>query len=193
MLALFLALAVSGLSAWGFWVFNSGIITGKEKPNTAAWNLWVLLTFVNLSSYFTMNSDWYMSGLTITDTALCVVTWGIALGRGHFEPPPRRDYFPIALVIGAIVIWKFTSATDANLFTQLPIIISFVPYWTQVWTGEAKAKAWFIWTIAFALDLPLIVLRHSQTGRGDWHDYVYPGLGVILHGGIAVIGWYRQK
>lgn len=77
--ALLLAVAVSVISAWGFWVFNKGVILGHEKPNTAAWNLWILLTVVNLSSYFTMNQDWYMSALLIMDTSLAWVTWMISL------------------------------------------------------------------------------------------------------------------
>ncbi len=90
MLTIVFTVVVSTISAWGFWIFNRNVVLGNEKPNTAAWNLWILLTFVNVSSYFTMNRDWYMSAIVLTDTSLCVVTWLIALSRGHFELPPRR-------------------------------------------------------------------------------------------------------
>ena len=193
MLELFLAVIVSALSAWGFWIFNQGIARGDEKPNTAAWNLWVLLTIINLGSYFTMNRDWYISALLITDTSLCIMTWLMTWSRGHFEPPPQRDYIPIALTLIAIIIWKISSAANANLFAQLPMAISFAPYWLDAWSGKIQARAWIIWTSGFALDIPLIYLRHIQTCRNDYHDYLYQGIGVILHGGIAAIALYRKR
>ena len=166
---------------------------GSEKPNTASWSLWVLVTTVNVGSYFTMSQDWYLSALLLTDTSLCVVIWLVAWWRRLFELPPRRDYLPITLTIVAVVIWKITSATDANVFTQLPMIISFMPYWMQAWRGEAGAKPWVVWTSSFVLDIPLIYLRHTQTGRGDWHDYLYVGLAVVLHGGVAVLALVKQN
>lgn len=187
-----LAMVVSALNAYGFWVLNRNVILGNEKPNTASWNLWVLLTTVNVSSYFTMNQDWYLSALLLTDTSLCVVIWALAWKRGSFKFPPRRDYFPIALAIVTIVVWKMSSATDANVLTQVPMFISFVPYMTQAWAGEADARPWAFWTSSFALDLPLVYLRHMQTGRADWHDFLYPGLATLFHGSVMVIAWHRN-
>lgn len=187
-----LAVIISALNAWGFWVLNRSVILGKEKANTASWNLWVLLTIVNLSSYFTMNQDWYLSTLLLTDTSLCVLIWALAWKRGSFELPPRRDYLPISLAIAATVIWKLSSATDANLFTQVPMMLSFVPYMSQAWRGEASAKPWVFWTSSFALDLPLVHLRHLQTGRGDWQDFVFPGLATLFHGSVMAIALYRN-
>ncbi len=192
MFTIVLAFTASATSAYGFWIFNQSVIAGHEKPNTASWNLWILLTVVQVSSYFTMNQDWRMSALLITDTVLCIATWAIAFWRGSFAWPPRRDYFPIALTFGAVVIWKFGSAANATLFTQVPLLISCIPYLTQAWKGEVKTKPWAIWTVAFGIYIMLIHYRHLETGRGDWHDYVPPVVGVVLHGLVALIAELKK-
>src|SRR3989344_395304 len=176
-----LVLIIVALTTWAFMLFNRNMFKG-EKPNTASWNLWVLLTVVNTSSYFTMNGDWMKLSLPLADAVLCLVTWLLALLLGRFQLPPRRDYLPIGLTIGALIIWKVSSASDANMFTQVPFLISFIPSFTHARNGEVEAKPWVIWTVSFVLNILLVSIRNS-----GWHDFVYPVLATVLHGAVAVI------
>jgi len=182
-----LAFVIVALTLWAFVLFNRNMFRG-EKPNTASWNLWVLLTVVNTSSYFSMNGDLIKLSLPLTDAALCLVTWILALFLGRFQLPPRRDYIPIGLAIGALIIWNVSSAGNANIFTQLPLIISFVPYFTHARNGEVEARPWVIWTLAFVLNIVLVSIRNSNR-----NDFIYPILGMVLHGAVALIALINPR
>lgn len=185
-MATVLAIAVMALSAYGFFLFNRNIIFGKEKPNAASWNLWVLFSLVNATSYFAMNGDWIKLALPAVDTTLCIVTWLVALFGSHFQWPPKRDWFAIVLTLVALVVWKVSSATNANMFAQLPFMISFFPYFVHAWEKKVEAKPWFVWTAAFTINLGLVYVRHANL-----YDFAYPVVGVVLHGTVAAIAWYR--
>lgn len=181
-----LAVIVMALSAIGFYLFNRNMIRGIERPSTASWNLWVLFTVVNCSSFFAMNGDWIMFALPGLDMVLCIATWAMAFRGGHFEWPPRRDWPAIALTLAALVVWKIFSATDANLFSQIPYVFSFWPCFIKAWKREMESRPWVIWTVAFTINIGLVSLRYKTR-----YDFAYPVMALLLHFITAVIAWRR--
>jgi len=187
-MVIILALTVVVLTTWGFFLFNRNLILGIERPNTASWNLWVLFTLVNSSSYFSMNGDWIKLALPGIDFLLCVVTWLVILIWGHFSWPPKRDWVAIAITLGALFIWKFSSAIYANLFVQVALIVSFIPCVMDSWEGKIKTKPWIFWTLSHLLNLVLVGIRN-----GSWVDLFYPSVSVILHSLVVIFSWYSPK
>lgn len=167
-------------------IYSRLVFKGHAKPNAATWLLWVLLSFLNLASYFVMTGDWVKIILPVaSDTALFTVFF-ISLFRGKFTRLSRFDWAALFVGITAgLVWWVFRSATYANIILQICFIISFIPTYKLVWKepGSEMAFPWVLWSSAYIMNLFLVFLRWND----QYQDLVYPIVQFVLHISVALI------
>lgn len=136
-----LALIAGAINILAFWRYNKDVFVGSTRPNPATIFLWSLVTVVNTTSYYGMHVDWATLVVMASDTTLCVVTFIFLFCTGKFGRLSRQDWAVICLSIGAVILWKTTSAAQGNLMAQLPVILSFLPLLSDVkWVGRSKIR-----------------------------------------------------
>ncbi len=165
--------------------YNRKILKGNTTPNGATWAIWSTLALVSSFSYISATGDIWKAIIPITNILLCIGTFAMALCLGKFQKLDVADWVALCLGIFAVVVWKFSTATYANVIVQVAIIIGFVPTWKSVWRDPSceQQRPWWIWSATYCVALAVVFLRW----RNQWIDLIYPANCILLHASVAVI------
>lgn len=187
-----LAIIASLTHIVAFLVYNKQILGAKNAPNISTWAIWGLLSFFNVASYWTMSGDWAKSLLPMISSFLCVATFFVSLGRGHFATIGKYDLAALFIGVVAVAVWLwFKSATFANMLAQCCVFIGFLPTYRSVWENPKNEKAlpWFIWTLAYVFGTMVVILRW----QGQWQDVVYFANCIVLHLVVALLTFRKSR
>lgn len=173
-----LAILGGTFNAFAFWRYNKDVFVGGTRPNAATWFLWSLVTLVNATSYYGMNVDWATLVVMVSDTTLCTVTFLFLLFVGKFGRLSKDNWIVIWLSIGAVVLWKATSAKQGNMMAQLPMVLSFLPILKDTRSGKTIEDpwVWVLWTSSFVINFITVYFTWSHR-----EDFVYPIVAIVMH------------
>lgn len=144
------------------------------------------MTLLNFTSYKAMSKDWVKSVLPTISSVQCILTFFLALFQGQWKELGWGDIGALIVGIIASVLWwklkksdKDTASMVANLMLQLGITIGFIPTFQSVWVRPQSeiALCWFLWTVSFAFQTAVVILRW----KGQKRDLVYPINCLWLH------------
>jgi len=172
--------------------YNKDVLKGTRKPNGSTWAIWSAIAILSASSYFVIVGDWAKSILSLTNIALCILTFIIALWLKCFERPDKAER--VALVLGLVAVgvwWWYQSALYANLIIQFAMAVDFIPTLRLIWNKprSERPRPWLIWTFGYVLLVITITLRW----RGQWYDLVYPVNCIVFHLAVALLAIIRLK
>lgn len=184
-------------------------------PNPITWFMFaygtILLTVLEWDSNATFSELILPSVCSVMAIYVSFRCWRVAIHKHPNEWWPRewwpdnwQDKFAfqtdIALTAGYIIAWtlaitSFVSPEDkalAVLFflitSNLSTISSFYPLLRSTFVNPSTERAypWLIWTLAYAVLIPVTYLAQGTV----WHELMlYPVLNTILHGLVA---WYAR-
>lgn len=191
-----ISIVLSTLAGLGFCLayleYNRVVITGKTKPNGAAWAIWSAIAVVSTGSYIAVSEDFWKSLLPILNIMLCIGTFVLALIAGKFKRLDVTDWIALGIGLTAVVVWgAYKSATYANLIVQVAIAVGFIPIWRAVWKNPSceHSRPWLIWVVSYLVSLIVVTLRW----KGQWIDLVYPINCVLLHASVPILCSLRAK
>lgn len=162
----------------GYFVYYRSVERGV-KPNTTLWTLWALGSLLDLWSYAVLSGDWQKNILPLTCTVACLVLFVHFFRNGRFRKLTKQNYVIISADICALILWYLTdSALVANIALQISTILSFIPIYKEIYDENENETLlpWAIWSVTYALDIILVVLRWEK-----WGDLAYPGVNFVLH------------
>ncbi len=168
------------INVLAFGIYNWQTLQGHANPNITSWAVWGFMTLLNFTSYKAMSKDGWKSLLPTISSIQCILTFLLTLFQGQLKGLSTND--SIVLVIGitaSLLWWKLKSPTVTNMMLQLGITIGFIPTLQSVWTKPQNeiALCWFLWTISFAFQTIVVILRW----KGQKQDLVYPVNCLWLH------------
>lgn len=169
-----------------FAIYNWQMLVGGSAPNIASWGIWSFGTILNFTSYRVMSGDWVKSLLPTSSSALCILTFVIAITRGRLAALNVYDEIALAIVIAVVIVWWWTeSATKAQKLLQACGFVGFIPTYLSVWEnpGNEPLLVWVIWTLMFMIQIEVVRLRW----RGQRMDIVYPINLATLHLIVVVL------
>jgi hypothetical protein len=170
--------------------YNWAMLKQGKKPSSVTWGIWSAICLLNLTTYFKVTGDVWMSIIPISNIFLCLGTFVVVLvvsGNKNVHP---MDLLALAIgIVAAVVWWVYKSAVSANLLVQLAIIAGFIPTWRLVWKDylHEKPGAWWIWSASYLIGLIVALMR----GKG-WADQVYYANCTILHASVPLLALYRS-
>ncbi len=185
-----LAVLAALIHGIGFVLYNVQTKLGKSEPNPVSWFLWAFLATLNALSFSAMNS--LVSALQfLTGSIGCIVTFLYVLVIGKFKVPKMQEWGMFLLGLVAIVVWKLSGPTNANLILVGIVVWSFVPSVVGVLSDPRKERstAWWFWTTATT-----ITTLHTFMFKGGWTiSMVMPIVLVSTHGIVALLSSKSRK
>ena len=174
------------LNILAFGIYNWQTLQGQASPNITSWAVWSFMTLLNFTSYKEMTKDGWKSLLPTISGIQCILTFVLALFQGQIKGLGLYD--GIVLVVGitaSLLWWKLKSPTVTNIMLQLGITIGFIPTLQSVWARPQSeiALCWFLWTVSFAFQTIVVILRW----KGQKRDLVYPVNCLWLHLVVALL------
>lgn len=171
--------------------YNRVVSKGETKPKGATWAIWSAIALISSSSYLASTGDLWKSIIPLMNILLCIGTFVLALVGGKFKKLDITDWCALTIGIIAVVVWKLTTASCANLIVQVAIIIGFIPTWYGVWQNpsQEKPRPWWIWTGSYFIAGIVVIMRW----KGQWIDLVYPWLCIPLHASVPLVGMVSNK
>jgi hypothetical protein len=178
-----LAIISTALQLVGYGIYNRAIWDGRVRPNLSSWLVWGGISLLNTFSYFSLSGhDFVVSLMPFTVTAVNVLTLAIILRRGTFQRIGRSDGAALAISVVAIVLWKLTDSSLANLMIQIAIIVGTIPTILGVFRDPTVERPlpWFLWSLSFVVAIIVITMRGTS-----WVAYASP---IIQMGMYIAIG-----
>jgi len=173
----------------GYWIYYKGSHSKENpiQPEPMSWLIWAFGSFVNLISYGLLAGDLVKDILPLVCSLACVMIfvdqW---FQRGKkIEKMTKEGLSMFSLDTGSMLIGFLTrSALVTNICCQIGTIASFIPILRATAKDPTKEKPlpWIVWSIAYGLDVILVICRWEK-----WGDVVYPIVEFILCFIIAVI------
>lgn len=165
------------------------VVGGVSTPNPSTWLVWVIVSAMNMISYFIVVRGDIIKSLITVVTAICITLIFIySLFKGKFG---RVGYVEIISFFGALIIgifWKMTgNAIVSNLLLQLLLLISFFPTGIGLLRHELLEKS-LPWDLAVCAYIFMSIAIILDWKRGDWVALVHPIVnGIVGNGGVALI------
>jgi hypothetical protein len=190
-LGIFLALLSGLVDAGAYLDYIRKVLGGKTTPNGATWAIWSAIALVNFATYATASGDFWKSIVPLTNIALCVTTFVLALCCGKFRKLDVPDWFALILALGAVVVWELSTAAYANMLAQFAIAIGFIPTWKAVRRDPLceHPQPWWMWSSAYCVALVVVILRW----RGQWSDVLLPVNCIILHASVPILASIQKR
>jgi Ca2+/Na+ antiporter len=172
------------LNVLAYSIYNWQTFKGQASPNMTTWAVWSFMSILNFTSYKSMTKDGWKSLLPTISGIQCILTFVLVLFQGQLKVLGLND--AIVLVIGIIASWvwwvdkkKDEGSMIANLMVQVGVTVGFISTFQSVWVHPESETAlcWFLWTISFAFQTGVVILRW----KGQKRDLVYPINCLWLH------------
>jgi hypothetical protein len=173
----------------GYWIYYKGSHSKENpiRPEPMSWLIWAFGSFVNLASYSLLSGDMVKDILPLVCSLACVyifVDQWIQRGK-KLEKMTKEGISMFSLDAGSMFIGFITrSALVANICCQIGTVASFIPMLRATAKDPTREKPlpWIIWSIAYGLDVILVISRWEK-----WGDVVYPATCLVLHVLMVVI------
>lgn len=142
-------------AAGGFYYFYQTVI-GKAKPNRVSWLLWGLFPMIAFVAQRAQNVD-LLSWISFSAGFMPLLIVAVSFfNKKAYWKTHRRDYFLMAMAIGAFILWGLTN--NPNLAIVLSIIADFLAGLPTIIKAykhpETESSAAFaIGTFGFAIGL----------------------------------------
>jgi len=192
MISIIIGVLIGVTHLFGYWTYYRTSALHKEtSPNTASWSIWAFGSVVNLLTYSSMSNDWVKDILPAVCSFCCIVVFVCYLRQGKLQKLSLTDILIFSFDIVATTVWLVAdSALIGNMACQLGTVISFYPIIRETLKDPKKERplAWIIWSIAYGLDIVLVIMRWVQ-----WGDVVYPATCLVLHVLMIVISTKRRS
>jgi hypothetical protein len=173
----------------GYWIYNRSVWTERVRPNLSSWLIWGGISVLNTASYFSLSRhDLIVSLMPFTITAVNVITMLIIIRKGTFQRIGRPDAAALAISAVAIMLWKLTDSSLANLMVQTAIIVGTVPTILGVRRNPTveRPAPWFLWSASFILAIIVVSLRGVS-----WVAYASPVIQCCLYVAIGTLARRR--
>jgi hypothetical protein len=180
-----LAIVSSALQLVGYGIYNRAIWTGRVRPNLSSWLIWGGISLLNTASYFSLSRhDFIVSLMPFTVTAVNVLTLFVILRKGTFQRIGRPDAAALVISAVAVVLWKLTDSSLANLMIQIAIIVGTVPTILGVWRDPSVERPlpWFLWSLSFVCAIVVVTMRHVS-----WVAYASPVIQMVMYIAIGML------
>ena len=191
MFSIALGVLIGVIHLLGYWIYYRASSLHKEtNPNTASWSIWAFGSVVNLLTYASMSNDWVKDILPAVCSLACIVVYIAYLQQGKFKMPGLTDILIFSTDIAATIVWLVAkSPLIGNMSCQAGTVLSFIPIIrdTMKDSKDEEPLPWIIWSIAYALDVVLVIARWKQ-----WGDVVYPITCLALSITMAIIANKRR-
>lgn len=188
-----LAFAITStiLQLVGYGIYNRAIWSGRVRPNLSSWLVWGGISLLNTFSYFSLSKhDFVVSLMPFTVTAVNVITLFIIIRKGTFQRIGRPDAAALAISALAVVLWKLTDSSIANLMIQIAIIVGTIPTILGVWRDPSVERPlpWFLWSLSFVIAIVVITMRNVS-----WVAYASPVIQMMMYIAIGTLARRRQE
>jgi hypothetical protein len=190
--SIFLTSIASLIFLVAFVLYNKDILKDNTRPNIVTWGLFVLITFINATSYFSMTGDLVKSVLAFTDLFVCTIITLLILHKGYYSKLNIAEKLVIVFAFVSVIAWVLLrSATFANLLLQPAYILAFVPTYLNAYKNPKTERAlpWFLWALSFVFSIIVISLRWD----GAWQDFFNPSIALLLHFGVGSLALRNIK
>ncbi len=165
---------------------------GQQPLHLATWGLWVILTWLNATSYLVMSGDSSKSFASFAGAAACTTVFCLALLRKSTAHVDKMDVVLFAVGLSAAIAWwHWRDATLANLILQAAITISMIPTYRRILAdaGSERPMPWLLWGTAYVFMLGAVTLRW----RGHWPDLAYPVINGTTHLGVGFVSLFGKN
>ncbi len=188
--ALFLSASATFLVA--FWIYNEGVILGKNLPAFAAWGLFSLITLINSLTYLSWTANFVNVAVLLTDFVVCVGTTLVVLIRlkGHVHVDEKDKWITLVSLI-AVLLWVlYRTAAGGNLINQIAYCLAFIPTYRNVLRDPRNepTRPWLLWTLAFVLNIIALTLQPKT----QLMDYVSPMICLAHHTAITALSLRKR-
>lgn len=184
-MTLFIAIVSTLLQLVGYGIYNRSIWTGRVRPNLSSWLIWGGISLLNTASYFSLSGhDFIVSLMPFTVTAVNVLTLFIIIRKGTFQRIGRPDAAALVISAVAVVLWKLTDSSLANLMIQIAIIVGTVPTMLGVWRDPSVEHPlpWFLWSASFVCAIIVVAMRNVS-----WVAYASPVIQMVMYITIGLL------
>ena len=189
MFSLALGVLIGVLHLLGYWIYYRASHSEKDaiQPEPMSWLIWAFGSFVNLLSYSLLSGDLVKDILPLVCSVACVLIFisqwkarGKKLEKMTKEGISMLLLDALSMIIGFITM----SALVTNISCQVGTVASFIPILRATAKDPTKEKPlpWIIWSLAYGLDVILVITRWEK-----WGDVVYPATCLVLHILMAII------
>ncbi len=164
------------------------LVQGQSTPNPATWVIWLLVSALNLFTYFAVvDGDMFKSLLSITMTSGIAFVFLYAFVKGKIGKAGKVEVFSFLLAVGVGILWQTTGNADiSNLLLQGVFLISFVPTVIGLLKNELREKSlpWDLAVIAYVLQTAAIIVDWSNS---SWVELGFPIVnGLLGNGSVAL-------
>jgi len=189
MISLALGILIGVIHLLGYWIYYRESHAEKDaiKPEPMSWMLWTFGSLVNLFSYSILSGDLVKDILPFVCSVACILIfidqWK-ARGR-RLEKVTKEGLSMLSLDVISLVVGCLTmSALVTNISCQVGTVATYVPIImsTDKEPTREKPLPWILWSLAYGLDVILVIARWEQ-----WGDVVYPATCFVLTVIVAVI------
>lgn len=190
MVTIALGILIGASHLLGYWIYYRTSVNKETAPNTASWSIWAFGSMVNLLTYANMSNDWAKDILPAVCSFACIVIYIVYLWKGKFKMPKFTDILIFSTDIVATIVWLVVkSPLIGNMACQASTVLSFIPIIRETMKDpeDEEPMAWSMWSIAYALDVVLVITRWKQ-----WGDVVYPATCLVLSVTMAIIANRRR-
>ncbi len=174
----------------GYLIYCRAIARREVRANATSWGIWALTSLPVIFLYQDLSEDW-IKGLPYYICAIgAVITFIEAAKLERLRMPDRTDI--LVILLDATVLLYFFFSGDkysTSIILELDIWITFIPIIRSTWNdpNEEIPKAWGVWTISYALMIPVIALRWEK-----WWDLILPANYVLQHGIVWILSRCRR-
>ena len=139
---------------------------GEIRPNAVTFLIRSIVAIMNMITYFLMTDKEIFKSLIMVMSTVSLssifITCLVKNGIGNMSPFDKACGI---LSIVAIIIWKTSDHTVANITIQLIIVLASIPTMLGVVSGRNKEipLPWMMATAAYVLNIIALYLLHAAT------------------------------
>ncbi len=189
-LTILLGVIVGVVHLAGYWFYHKAQRKSGIKPDQSSWLMWAGGSILNLISYSKMSGDWVKDILPAVCAFACIILFAEQCYLFGFKKIPLKDIPSFLCDLGATMVWYIAgSPLVGNIAYQIATVATFVPIIRET-RREPMCEdrlPWMTWSIAYGLDVVLVITRWNQ-----WGDVVYPLVCLVLHILMAVSAKKKQ-
>jgi len=178
-------LFATGVHLIAYVVYNRQIHHGGSTPNLTSWSVFVLLSILNATSYYGIDTAaWHEAGPPMVGACCASFTLLHSLSTGKFQRPTSREGVIFFICMIAVIVYiAFQNATYVNFIVLAAFVIAIWPIMEATWRDPSleRPPAWIIWTCGYGVLFVVVWF-------GDhWEKLALPIVAGPAHITIAVL------
>lgn len=162
------------------------VVKGKSVPNPATWLIWVIVTIINMFTYFfVVKGSVWLSLSSIVLACGILFIFAFSLLKGKFSKLGKLEITCLALSFVIGLFWRLSgNSIVSNIAIQSIFLISFYPTLIALLNMQTKEKplAWFFASTSYALQIILVL-----TSSAPLYGLIFPIVNLIGNGTIGIV------